>query len=387
MKTKITRVFVLILIALFGVPVFASAALIQAGEEYSLVKGETISENLYVAGGNVTISGNVQGDLIIAGGNVIVTGNISEDVLFVGGSLSVLGEIGEDLRIVGGQVTIGGNVGKDIVAAGGMIHILSNVTVNGDILAGGGKVIIDGVVKGDVNIGGGEIDINGQVAGNVRARAKEIKIGKGAVISGNLVYDAPKEAVIDESASIAGEIVFNKVQFFPQKEGRDIKNVLQKIGIFFAFAKLFALLAAALVAVFIFRRFSTVIIEQGVLHPWMNLLRGFVLFIVVPVAVFLLLISVLGSLIGVIGVLVYIVFLLIAQVYAGLILGSWIFKRLVKTKEVEVDWKIAVAGVLLLYGISFLPIVGGIINFLVLLLAFGSISYLWYRRFWLTGRG
>jgi len=373
-----------ILVALFAVPVFISAALVQTGEEYSLVKGETISENLYVVGGNVTISGDVQGDLIIAGGNIIVTGNISEDVLIVGGSLSVLGEIGEDLRIAGGQVTIGGNVGKDVVTVGGMIHILSNVTVDGDILVGGGKVIIDGVVKGDVNIGGGEIDINGQVAGDVRARAQELKIGEKAVISGNLVYDAPKEAVIDESASIAGEIVFNKALFFPQKEGRDIKNILQTIGIFFAFAKLFALLAAALVAVFIFRKFSTAVVEQGVLHLRMNLLRGFVVLIVVPVAVFLLLISVLGSLIGVIGGLVYIIFLLIAKVYAGIILGSWIFRIFAKTKEVEVDWKIAVLGVLLLYIISFLPYIGGIINLFVLLVVFGSISYLWYRQFWLT---
>jgi len=384
MKIKTTHVFIVILIALVAAPIFISAALIQTAEEYSLVKGETISENLYVVGGKVTISGDVQGDLIIAGGDVIVTGNVSEDVLIIGGSLSILGEIAEDLRVAGGQVTIGGNVGKDIVAAGGMIHILSNVTVNGDILVGGGKVIIDGVVKGDVNIGGKEITINGQVEGDVRARVQEIKIGKEAVISGNLVYDAPKKAVIDESASIAGEVVFNEAQFFPQI---GIKNIFQKIGILFAVAKLFALLAAALVAVFIFRRFSTAVVEQSLSHPWMNLLRGFVVLIVVPVAAFLLLISVLGSLIGVVGVLVYILFLLIAKVYAGIVLGSWILKRFTKTKEAKIDWKAAVAGVLLLYLISFLPIFGGIVNLLVLLVVFGSISYLSYRQFWLTRKG
>jgi len=387
MKTKIIRVCVLSLIALFTVPTLAVAALIQTGEEYSLVKGETISGNFYVVGGKVTISGDVEGDLVMAGGDILIIGNVGKDVLAVGGTLRILGDIGDDLRVAGGDVTVGGNVGSDILTGGGMVHILSDVTVEGDIIVGGGKVIIEGIVKGDVLIGGGEVDINGEVAGNVRAKVKELTIGNRAVIGGSLVYDSPKEAVIHESASIAGEVVYTNAIFFPGKDGKDFKNAFQAVGILLAFAKLLALIATALVAVFVFRRFTMEIVEQSVSRPWINLLRGFVILIVVPVAVVLLLISILGAVIGIIGAIVYLLFLLIANVYAGIIFGSWVFKIAAKRKEVEIDWKIAVGGVLLLFLISLIPFVGEIVKGLALLIAFGSISYFWYRGFWLTRRG
>ena len=370
--STITLLSVAVLLAAF--PAFG--AMLKTGEEYTLNKNDATVENLYIGAGNISVAGNVRRDLVAGGGNIIVTGNVTEDILLVGGDIGVYGQTGQDLRVLGGQIIVGNNVGQELVGAGGSIHVLSGVTIDGDTMLAGGTVILEGTVNQNVHIFAGEVKINGSILGNVYVVTDELTIGKNASITGNLIYSAEEEATILEGATILGETHFTKKDIGGRKAGA---GFLGFIG-FVSLLKLAIVLTAGLVAVFFCQKTSKALVEQSLSNIWIETARGFVILVVIPFAALFLLISMLGALIGLAVILMYIFLLIGASVYAGIIFGGWLYKYIWKDKTIEVNWKTAFLGIVLLHLIGLVPLVGWVIKLLLMLTALGSISIYIYRK-------
>jgi len=83
------KVLFLSILSLFVVvmPAMAFGSSFKTGNNYYLNSGETVSDNLYVAAGDINIAGAVEGDLFTAGGNVFVSGPVSADLAAAGGTL------------------------------------------------------------------------------------------------------------------------------------------------------------------------------------------------------------------------------------------------------------------------------------------------------------
>lgn len=131
-------------------PAAALAAEFHSGDQYILERGKTVEDNLYVAGGNLNIEGDVNGDLTAMGGNINIAGNVSRGVTAGGGSINILGNVGQSVRVAGGETTISGTVGGDIIAAGGRIKILPGAIIEGDLVFAGGELENQGTVRGEV---------------------------------------------------------------------------------------------------------------------------------------------------------------------------------------------------------------------------------------------
>lgn len=383
---KKTLLIILTLAFLVSLP--ASAALLELEEEYSLNRDETISDNLYVGSGDILISGNVFGDFVAAGGNILINGRISKDLTIAGGSINILGEIGDDLRAIGGQVVINNNVKGDVVIAGGNVNILSGARIGGDVVVAGGRVSIDGTVNGDIKAAGGKLVINGTVLGNVQAGLlNKFRIGRNAVINGNVSYNSPLKANIEDGATIRGDVIFNQTNRpsfgIDAKDAR--KTALAFIGVL-ALLKFLAVLGAGIISVLVFKNKSKDLVNNSLPHFWAELLRGLVVLIVAPVIIIILLLSVVGSLFGLLGMLVVASFLLVARIYAGIILGGWLYKVFSKSKSVKVSWDSALIGIVILQLVGYIPIVGWITSLVFFTVAFGSISHLFYKNFWLKNR-
>ena len=112
----------------------------------------------------------------------------------------------------------------------------------------------------------------------------------------------------------------------------------------------------------------------------MEFLRGFIVLVVVPVAVFLLIISVLGFAVGVVGIIGYIFLITLSKIYAGIVLGSLLSKWIVK--KVLANWQWAIVGITLLQIIGLIPILGGIVTFTLFIVALGAVSKITYERIW-----
>ncbi|MGA8211224.1 MAG: polymer-forming cytoskeletal protein [Nocardioidaceae bacterium] len=153
------RTFVVVLVAaafvLFGTSVaFALdnslGGKVRSGQDVVIPAGQTVEGNLYVSGGTVRVEGTVTGDLVAAGGQVEVSGEVKNDLLAAGGTIDVSGRVEGDARLAGGRVTVSGPIGQDLVLGAGQATVTSSARVGQDLVFGAGQMTLDGRVTGSV---------------------------------------------------------------------------------------------------------------------------------------------------------------------------------------------------------------------------------------------
>lgn len=378
---KFKKSFAVLLILAIFAPLSAFGATIKVGDTYSFKKGETIKDNLYIGAMETFSDGDVFGDLVIGAGSVSVSGNVSGDATIAGGDISILEEVGGDLRIIGGDALVTKNVSGDLVVIGGNVRILSGANVGKDLVALGERTLVRGDVNGNVRIIGGEISIDSNIGGNVDVKAsRKIIIGDNAVIAGDFIYSGKNEStlIMSDKAVVYGKTIF--------KEGKDVSASSAWLALFaffriFAFIKLIAILAVVALATIFFKKFSNRVAKDAVGYLGKNTLWGFVTLVIVPVGIIALFASVFGIALGVLGMLGYIILMILATIYAGVIFGAWIDKLIIrKKKEITVDWKNGLLGVIALALIAQIPFIGGLVGLFFFLLALGSVSKIAYEK-------
>lgn len=382
---NINKLFISVIVILILVPVFAFGATMKAGEEVFVKKGNNIEDNLYVAGGNISINGIVFGDLYALGGNILISENVTEDIIVIGGAITILGDSGGDIRVVGGNVLIVGDVKGELIVTGGSLTISSDVSVGKDLVVAGGQVSIDGDVAGDVQIAGGVVTINGHIKGNVKAKIDDkLTIGDGAVIDGNLEYSARNADALklSENAVVKGETVYKKIESTGGIDKSRAKNfIFAAIGAFVLF-KLISFIVVALILVWLFKNFSNSVVKGVVQNPLQMFGRGFVVFVVAPVAAILLFVTLFGAPLGFMVMLSYGLLLLISGIYAGVVVGAWVSQVIRKSDKTVITWKNVVGGIVLLTVVKFVPLIGWIIGLFVFLVTIGSIANIVYKKLW-----
>lgn len=353
----------------------ASAMTIVGGEQFALPATETIADDLYVGGATVIINGNINGDLVGGGGNVTINGSVSQDANIAGGNLSLLGEVGDDVRMGAGNAIIGKNVKGDVLFAGGTLYILKDAVISGDVALAGGSIVIDGTVKGKTRISADSVTINGTLEGAVEIYSgQELKFGPSAIVRQKIKHMGMTEAAVDNGASVAS-IEYTKLEDPRiQTQAVDTTSIAAMVaglfGIIFLL-KLVTMIVVAVIAVTILNPLTTRLTEESLKEPLTKALRGFAWAILVPIALVILLVTIIGSGVAMVIGSIYMMSLSIAKVLAGIVLGVWIM-RLASKGKVAVDWKPAVLGVIALEILCLIPIIGWLVALWVLLLALGG---------------
>ena len=357
------------------VPLGAGAAQLETGDQYVLGSGKTVNDNLYVAGGTVTIGGIIAGDLAAAGGNVTLTGEVQEDAAAFGGTVSLLGSVNGDVWAGGGTTTVAKDVGGDLVVVGGSVHILPEAAVAGDLVAAVGDVVVDGIVNGDIKMTGGRLTINGIVGGNIDARVSgTLALGPEAVVHGNISYRSPNQASIATGAMVSGTIDYKPWQkpAFQRPMGTALLGAFAAAGV----AKFLAMFVLALVLVYGYKRFSAGVITEATDEFFPNVGRGFVFFIIIPFAVILALISIIGSVIGVLAMLAYIFILILAWSFAALVSGNLVLRLFHRDIRAEPTWRTVLIGCIVYGIVGWIPVLGWVAQALLCLAALGVLMHM-----------
>ncbi len=307
---------------------------------------QVVDGNAYVLGNNVTFSSVVGGDVFILGNTV----NITEDALIYG-----------NLYVLSNELTIDGFVyGGDLYAA------CSKLTLNET-----------GAVNRDIRASAGEITLNGGVGRNVYVTSSAISIGEKAQIYGNLNYSS-KDAIQVPTGVVRGTINFEEVQAQSSDEAENRNPVISYV---FDFVQSIVYTLAILgVLIWIAPKFLNNLenVELGKILPSIGF--GLLALVVPVIAVVLLLISYVGVSI------------------AFALLSSWALLVFGLAKSVAI---IAVAGVLakkisalskahnilavlltsvVVWALSFVPFVGGIISFLLFVYGLGLLVLNIFRK-------
>ena len=364
------------LIALFLAPLAASAATLRA--DTTLTITEPPLGNAYLAASELRVHVPLAGDLVVAAGSLEATAPIEGDALFAAGTASFSAPITGDVRAAGGRIYVGEAVGGELAALAGHLTVTGKAS---EVRAAGGTIELLGGASGPVVVYGGTIVLSGVFEGDVRVTASDsVRLTEGTSIRGVLEYNAPQEAAIPESAQIDGGVRYvGSASFVPTAE--EAKTfALAGLGIFFLVRLVAAMLAAGL-AVGLFPEFARRVTHEATGRSlkrfFMLVLLGFAAVVATPVLILLLLASFVG--IGIAALLgaTYVLMLMLGYLYAGVLVGS-LFARYA-LKRPGVSWRSAAFGILVLYVIGLLPVIGILISSIVAAAALGAIIATFYK--------
>ncbi len=202
----------------------AIGATLVSQNTYRLPAGEVLEDNLYVAGGTITIDGKIDGDLVAVGGFIEVNGEITGDILAAGGAIVVNGPVTGDVRIAGGGLTLNGPIGGDLISAGGgtafpgmptvpmtiegrQVEQGTRLTASGsvgkDAVMTGGSGVIDGTIAGSLWVGMGSVQLNGEVGGDAHLYGNQISVSDGARVGGVLYYSTDTQGAVTIPSGVA----------------------------------------------------------------------------------------------------------------------------------------------------------------------------------------
>ena len=150
-------------------------------------------------------------DVLAAGAAVVLTGTVAQDTHATGFSVEIEADTVGNVEAAGAMVTLRGTIGGDLTATGGTVRTAASASVAGNARVTGGLVTIEGPVTGAVTASGGEVVLNAAVGGDVVLSGQTISFGPKAQIAGTLRYSAPAAVIIPASVIPPDRVTFTQI--------------------------------------------------------------------------------------------------------------------------------------------------------------------------------
>jgi cytoskeletal protein CcmA (bactofilin family) len=340
----------------------SSAVFLVSGVACNREKPENVikrnGEDVLVRGSEPNVPDSVPGDVILAGGDVHFSGSAGGDYLGAGGQQMIGGRIHGSLRAAGGEIHVTATVDRNATVAGGHVELDSAAAFARNVYVVGGNLQVKGAVQGSLLAAGGNVFLDGPVGRDVEIAAGEFRLGPHAQIAGNLRYRVSASKVhIDPAARVVGTTTA-----LPVRRGPGIFRVLWTLGFLVAGAVFVALLP----------RFAGDAAEILPLRPGQSALFGIGWLILVPIAICIALITVIGIPLGLLLLSIYGVLLYLGRVAVALWVGRVILGARARAGRQGLILNFLVGGLLLIV-LGIVPLVGWLVTLLATVLGIGAL--------------
>jgi cytoskeletal protein CcmA (bactofilin family) len=426
-RTKLLTILSLLVLTALVFPTTALAFDGRSGDRIVISAGEVINDDLYLSAREVIVDGTINGDLMAAGEIVVVNGTVTGDLWAAGNSVTVNGEVGDDVFAAAAAVTLGrdAKVTDDVFGGAASVESMPGSQIGGTLLIGAFQGLVSGSVAEDLLVGASRLRLEGSIGGDAMIavdNAENTYAPNPMMYNPNMpaMPSVPSGLTFGDEASIAGLLkyttpiaisipasVTTQVQHeFPPTDAQIRKEISQRDGITSRWLdELRRLVALLLVGLLIARLIPAWIVNPASkiqARPLPSLGVGFLGLVVAPFILLAGLAAVimvavlmgaltLGELVGmVLGIglpvlaLVGILFVLalgyLPQAAVAYIGGRWILNRVRPEAAGNIYWTLLV-GLVVLGILMALPVLGGLIEFFVVILGLGAIALLiWERR-------
>lgn len=366
MKKYLLLLFVVLIIP----AVTVAETVVRTGESISIGNDQVVENDFYATAGNISMSGEVRQDMYAVGGSVTVNGPVGVDLTTLSGTTQIHAPVGDDVRAIGGEIIIADRVAGDVFVIGGLLKVLSSASIGGDVFFYGGEADISGAVDGSIMGAADSVRVDGVVGKGVdMVLGQGLTLGDKASIRGDVRYESQSELVRSQDAVVDGEVVRNQQQAEPEASWTEEVPLVS----------MFVLAFAALCAYLFFReRLQTLVLELYQ-NPGRSGLFGAIVLFLVPIAIVLAFVTVLGALLGVIGLLIWLFLLCVAYVLTAVTVGALAFALVYKTPTVSLAS--VLTGALLVQFLYYLPVIGALTVFVAFVLTLGVLAHQIYRLF------
>jgi hypothetical protein len=313
---------------------------------------------------------------------VEVAAPVDGDTALAGGELRVSASLARNVYVAGGRVQLDGEMGRNLRAAGGQVELGSSSRVAGHATIAGGDVSGRGPIKGSLSIMGGRALIDSTVDGDVTVTAGQIELGPQARVGGALRWRSQSELQRHASAQVAGPI--ERLEPTPGREGAaggpsESRHAIGWLAGTWWTVGLMIVTAVLLAAV---PGLASEVAQTWRERAGTSLLAGFVALVCIPVAVVILLITVIGVPLALLALLLYLVLLPMGCVSSAIGLGQWGLARWKSDFAGHLGWRIGAASLalVLLALLGEVPWLGGLVALTALLIGLGAIALQFWPR-------
>lgn len=319
----------------------------------NLVLNNFTDENVYAFASNIEVNTELPKDLFAIASKITINKDIDQDFNAMGSEVIVNSDINEDIRIFAPKITINGNIGAEALLFGSEIVLSKDTIVHGDVKISGSKVIINSKIMGDADLKASDITINNEIYGNAGIIASNLNFGKDGLIKGNMKIN---KGIEYDKSKIKGTVQYNN-----EKKSTN-KIMSNNIFNFVAF------LLVGLLVLLVFKKPLENANEKLISKPISCLLFGLIALIGIPIIAFILLLTIVGSIVSVFLIMIYVIMLLLATIVVPYYFGKKII-ALFKSKN---RFLALLFGLIVFFILSYIPFIGAIIVFAVLILGSGS---------------
>ncbi len=362
------KIFFVIIALLGGVLSFAVPARADWQMEsgvFKLAKDQVIEGDLFFGGERLEIDGIIQGDLILFSEDVIINGRVNGSILgAVSGKLRNNGEVGGSLRGFINEAYLGkdGAIKGSISAFAVKLITEGGSSIENGILGRFTEVDLKGRITGPVSFNSAiSTKLSGEINGDIRIGGVPVKWISPLIINGKVIDSTGHD---NNPAKLEGIKLDGEYQ--RQKPIKDQIGFLKGAAIF-SFIWFLGSLLASLVLYRLFPGTAWNITEPSATNFRRSLLMGLIGLLGLPVLIIILAITVVGLPLAILLGLFYLVLLL----FAGIPLNLWFGRLIFKSGLNPV--LMTVLGGLFLALLNWLPIIGLLVNPLLLLLGMGMI--------------
>ncbi|MCK4224889.1 MAG: polymer-forming cytoskeletal protein [candidate division Zixibacteria bacterium] len=328
-----------------------------------------IHDDLVITGGNIKLDGIIEGDLISASRSLVQNGLILGSLNSAAQNLDVLGEVKGSVRAFAQNINVNGKLDRNLIAFGYAVDVKPGAEIEKDITVFCGKMTLHGKLGGSLKGSVGELIISGVVNGNVLVKAEKITLMPTARIEGDFKYKSKKEAKIESGAQVSGETVWTEVDTEKEKKPKSIftgKPLIPEMLF------LLALMVTGVLLTLVFKKNAyqaKKVIGDSFLK---SLGLGFVFMVCIPIAILILMVTIIGIPIAIIAISAYAILIYIAKIPVATFVGEKIIKILGKQGEPSIIWSMLL-GLVVLTLLLNIPYLEWPIYFVVLFTGFGAI--------------
>ena len=338
------------------------------GDRAVLRAGQVVQGDYFAFGPQVEISGIVNGDLYAAGGEVIVDGVVNGDVIVAGAKVILSGTIAQDARAAGAHVIVSGTIGRNATLAGVDVHVTEAASVRENVIAGGGSVQLSGAIGRDARVGAWHATFSNEIERDLIVAAESVRLTSKASVGGRLRYWGEVAPSIDEEAVVRGPITRR-----PLPEGWSTERARQGLigmRLLAAFVSFLSTLVLGLILLRVCPRFVGQVTAAIRERPAPSAGWGLAALVVTPLVALSFVVTMILLPAGVILLALYGVAVYLARIFAITYAGQWFFRLRDDSPSLARPF---VAGLLVYSLLALLPVIGGLLTFITVMMGLGAL--------------
>lgn len=309
------------------------------------------NSDLYIFEDKVTISNVVDGNAFVMGSEVTISGEIGGDLFVIADKLNIDGGyIYSNLFALANEITVNGVV-YDIYAACDTFNLEA-----------------EGFIYRDMKITSSNVNLKGKVRRDAYISSSNISFVEdaGTLIYGNLNYSSNSEIAIPEGI-VTGEVKYTQ-------EDAILEDTVGETILSYVIDLLQTLLltfVVTLLLIWLTPKFVERVGKMSVAKSFVSLGIGFATPVALIIVSVLLLISSIGATIFLTGTFAFTILAIIGNTIASIFFGK-LFTKVLKMEGNVKFVLFTLVSCLILWAVYLIPVVGGILSFIVTIFGIGT---------------